>query len=462
MFPIPTYESRRAELVRRLGSGLALFLGNRESPMNYAANVYPFRQDSSFLYYFGIDQPGYTALLDADSGEATVFADDLTIDDIVWTGPLPSVAELAAAGGVADTRPAAALSPALDAARRAGRTIHFLPPYRGEHAVTLLELLAIPPAEQGARASLALVQAIVAMRTIKSDEEIAEIERAVDTTIDMHLAAMRMARPGLREADIAARVTEVALAAGGQLSFPVIATVHGETLHNTYYGNTLKSGDLFLLDCGAEAPSRYAGDLTSTFPVDPTFTPRQREVYDIVLAAHLAALDACRPGVPYREVHRLASRRLADGLSGLGLLRGNLDDAVEAGAHALFFQCGVGHMLGMDIHDMENLGEVWVGYDGAAKSTQFGIKSLRLARPLEPGFVLTVEPGLYFIPELLERWRAEGRFAEFVDYDRAAAYAGFGGVRVEENIVVTDDGARILGKWRPRTADEVEAVRAGG
>jgi Xaa-Pro aminopeptidase len=291
---------------------------------------------------------------------------------------------------------------------------------------------------------------------------VAEIERAVDTTVDMHLAAMAMARPGLRESDVAARVTEIALAAGGGLSFPVIATIHGETLHNHFHGNALKSGDLFLLDAGAESSMGYAGDLTSTFPVDRAFTSRQRDVYQIVLDAHLAAVEAVKPGRPMREIHLLACRRLAEGLKGLGLMKGNLDDAVAQGAHAMFFQCGLGHMMGLDVHDMENLGEVWVGYEGQTKSTQFGLKSLRLARPLEPGFVITIEPGLYFIPELIRRWKAEGRFREFIDYDRLDSFADFGGARIEEDLLVTADGHKILGKPRPRTIPEVEAARQAG
>jgi Xaa-Pro aminopeptidase len=310
-------------------------------------------------------------------------------------------------------------------------------------------------------ASVEFIRAVVEMRVIKSPEEIAEIERAVDTSVDMHVAAMAMIRPGMRESDIAAEVTKIAVAAGGGLSFPVIATIHGETLHNHYHGNTVRPGDLFLLDCGAETESGYAGDLSSTFPVDQAFSPRQRDVYQIVLDAHLAAVAAVTPGRPFREVHLTACRTLADGLKGLGLMKGNLDDAVAAGAHAMFFQCGTGHMMGMDVHDMENLGEVWVGYQGQPKSTQFGLKSLRLARPLEPGFVVTVEPGLYFIPELIRRWKAEGKFTEFIDYGRLETFADFGGARIEEDLLVTADGHRILGKSRPRTIAEVEAVRRG-
>ena len=461
MFPAQTYVDRRNRLTARLSGGLLLFLGNDESAMNYAANTFHFRQDSTFLYFFGVDQPGWAALVDLDEGRTTLFADDLTLDDIVWTGVLPTVAELAAGGGVTETRPAAALASVVKDATARGRAVRFLPPYRPENRIKLFALLGVHPDRQHDAASIELVRAIVEMRAVKSAEEVAEIERAVDTSVEMHLAAMRMVRPGMTEAEVAARVTEIALAAGGQLAFPVIATIHGETLHNHHHGNTLKPGDLFLLDAGAETAAHYAGDLTSTFPVDATFTPRQREVYRVVLDAHLAAVGACRPGVPFRDVHALACRTLAGGLKDLGLMKGNLDDAVAQGAHAMFFQCGTGHMMGLDVHDMEDLGEVWVGYEGRPKSTQFGLKSLRLARPLKPGFVFTVEPGIYLIPELARRWRAEGRFAEFIDYGALEGWLGFGGVRIEENVLVTPEGSRILGKWRPRTAGEVEDVRAG-
>jgi Xaa-Pro aminopeptidase len=459
VFPAQTYVDRRERLQRSFADGILLFLGNDESPMNYADNAYPFRQDSSFLYYFGVDHPGYAGLIDVEEGRTVVFADDLTIDDIVWTGILPTVAELAAGAGVTETRPAADLATTLAQAVARGRTVRFLPPYRGENAVKLFRLLGVHPDEQAAGASTELVRAVVEMRVVKSGEEIREIEKAVNTSVDMHLAAVRIARPGVTEAEIAARVTEIALAAGGGLAFPVIATIHGETLHNHDHGNALAAGDVFLLDAGAETALHYAGDLTSTFPVDPRFTGRQREVYEIVLGAHLTAVEACRPGVSFHDVHALACRSLANGLKGLGLMRGDLDEAVAQGAHALFFQCGTGHMLGLDVHDMEDLGEIWVGYEGRPKSAQFGLKSLRLARPLKPGFVFTVEPGIYFIPELISRWKAEKRFADFIDYDRVESYLDFGGMRIEDNVVVTETGHRVLGKWRPRTVEEVEAQR---
>ena len=460
MFAPATYAARRRTLLdtmTRLGEhGLLLFLGNDESPCNYADNTYPFRQDSTFLYYFGIDHAGFAAVVDLDEGHATVYADDIGIDAIVWMGPQPSVRDLAATAAVDRTAPAAALADSMTAARASGRRVHVLPPYRAENMIRLMTLL---DRRRVPEASVPFIRSVVEQRAVKSAEELADMETAVDLTIDMHLAGMRMARPGMREADIAARVTEIALAGGAGLSFPVIATIHGETLHNHFHGNVLASGDVFLLDCGAESHRHYAGDLSSTFPVDRTFTSQQKDIYRVVLDAHLAAVAAVAPHVPMREVHRTACRRIAEGMKSLGLMTGDMGEAVEAGAHALFFQCGTGHMLGLDVHDMEDLGEVYVGHDGAPKSTQFGLKSLRLARPLLPGFVFTIEPGVYFIPELAHRWKAEGRFTDFVNYAEVERWLGAGGMRIEENVTITADGSRILGKWRPRTIEEVEAER---
>jgi Xaa-Pro aminopeptidase len=438
-----------------------LLLGNDDSPMNFADNAYPFRQDSSFLYYMGLDQPGLAAVIDVDDGSEVIFGDELTIDHIVWMGHLPTITERAEAVGVTTTRPSSQLMEVVHDALLRGRPVHFLPPYRAAHTLQLMDLLGQPAANLENGASLDLIRAIVAMRSIKSAEEIAQIEAAVDMSVDMHVAAMTMARPGMVEAEIAAEVERVARAAGGRLAFPVIATVHGETLHNHSYGNTLQPGDLLVLDTGAENSMHYASDLSSTFPVDVAFTGRQKTVYDIALEAHRAAVAKLAPGVPNMEVHLTAARVIAEGMKELGLMRGDVDEAVAAGAHAMFFPCGVGHMLGLDAHDMENLGEVWVGYDGAPKSTDFGLKSLRLARPLEPGFVLTIEPGIYFIPQLIDLWRSEGRFTQFLDYEKLERWRDFGGLRNEENYLITDSGARRLGKAKPMTVAEVEAIRGG-
>ncbi len=459
MFSTRTYAARREALRKQFASGILLFLGNEDSPMNYAANTFPFRQDSTFLYFFGIDDPGLAAVIDIDSGEEILFGDDLTLDDIVWTGFLPTVADRAARSGVALSRPAGDLAALVGEARRQGRAVRFLPPYRPENAIRLNRLLDLPVPELAGAASVEFIRAVVEMRAVKSEEEIADIEEAVSVTAEMHIAAMRMAQPGLREQDIAAKVTEISLARGGGLSFPVIATIHGETLHNHHHGNVIQEGDLFLLDCGAQTTRGYAGDMTSTFPVGRAFTPRQKDVYQIVLGALEKASAALRPDVPFKEVHLLACEVIAAGMKGLGLMKGNPADAVAAGAHAMFFQCGLGHMMGLDVHDMEDLGEVWVGYEGVPKSTQFGLKSLRLARKLKPGFVFTVEPGAYFIPQLMDRWEAEGLHKEFLAYDKIKEYKGFGGIRIEENFLVTETGCRRLGTPKPKTVEEVEALR---
>jgi Xaa-Pro aminopeptidase len=459
VFPQTTYVDRREILKSRFDGGLLVFPGNNESPMNYADNCYPFRQDSSFLYYFGLDQPELAAVIDVDEGRATIFGDELTIDHIVWMGDLPTIAERAQRVGVEDTRSRSALAGVVQAATRAGRKVHFLPPYRSDTAVELSGLLGLSLEDVPKIASLELIQAVIAQRACKTDEEIAELDAAVDISVAMHRAAIAMARPGMQESEIAAEVERVAVAAGGRLSFPVIATVHGETLHNHFHGNTLSEGDLFLLDCGAETAMGYAGDLSSTFPVSPRFTDRQRLIYELQLASYEKAVSMLAPGTTNREVHFAAARVIAEGMKDLGLMRGNIDDALEAGAHAMFFPCGVGHMMGLDVHDMENLGEVHVGYDGQAKSIQFGLKSLRLGRELEPGFVITIEPGIYFIPQLMDLWRSENHCSEFLDFDALDQWRDFGGIRNEEDYLITEDGARRLGKAKPLTVDEVEALR---
>jgi Xaa-Pro aminopeptidase len=440
--------------------GLLLLLGNDESPMNYGDNAYPFRQDSTFRYFTGVNRPGCAMVVDLEAGQTTLFGDDPTVEDLVWTGPQPGISDLAEAAGIPESAPAGALAEVLRRVQVAGRPIHVLPPYRAEHRLRLFQLLGLSPEAQAAAVSVPFIQAVADLRIRKTAAEVVEIERAVAVSVQMHLVAMTMARPGMKEAEIAARVTEIALAAECGLSFPVIATVRGDVLHNHHYGHTLEAGQLFLLDAGAETPGGYAGDLSSTFPVDQTFSSRQRDVHDLVLKAFLAAVEALRPGVPFQDIHHLACRTLAAGLKDLGLMKGDVDEAVAQGAHALFFPCGLGHLMGLDVHDMENLGEVWVGYQGRPKSTQFGLKSLRLARPLEEGFVLTVEPGLYFMPKLWERWRSERRCLDFIDYDALAAYRNFGGLRIEEDFLVTAEGSRRLGPPKPRTATEIEALRS--
>jgi len=456
MFKAQTYLNRRHNLRMRIDSGIALFMGNDESPMNYADNTYHFRQDSSFLYYFGLNTAGLTGIVDVDEGKDYIFGNDLTVEDFVWMGYQPSLKEQAQKVGIENTGSIPDLEKFLKEAVAKGREIHLVPQYRAENKIKLFNWLGIKLNETQNAASVELIKAVVAQREIKSDEELLEIEKAVNTSVDMHEAAMQMVQPGIMESEITAKVLEIAVKAGGNISFPIIATIHGETLHNHYHGNQLKDGDMLLLDCGAETALGYAGDLSSTMPVAATFSERQKEIYNIVLASHNASIEMLTPGLPFKNIYYESCRVIVEGLKDLDLMKGNAEEAVQLGAHAMFFPCGVGHQMGLDVHDMENLGEVYVGYDGKPKSTQFGIKSLRLAKPLVPGLVLTIEPGIYLVPSLIDMWRAEKRFADFINYDKLEAYKDFGGIRNEENFVITADGYRLIGKQKPKTIEDVE------
>ena len=459
MFAKQTYIKRRHILKQSVGSGLLLFLGNGETGMNYADNIYHFRQDSTFLYYFASDYAGLAAIIDIDEDKEIIFGDELTIDDIVWTGVQPTIKEKCERVGISDTMPMAQLAAYLKKAQAKGQTIHFLPPYRGEHQVWLQELLGIVPAEQKAAVSMKFVKAVINQRNYKSAEEIEQIEEAIGVSVDMHCAAMRAVRPGVTESEIVAIVQAEAAKHNFGLSFPIIATVNGQTLHNHAYGTTpLKDGQMFLLDSGCENAMHYAGDLTTTMPVGRQFTEQQRTVCNILRRAHLAAVNAIKPGVEYRNVHNIVLTEIAKGMVDLGLMKGNPEEAALAGAACMFLPHGLGHMMGLDVHDMENFGEVNVGYEeGRTKSTQFGFKSLRLARALEPGFVFTVEPGIYFIPDLIDKWRAEKQFTDFICYDKLDAWRNFGGIRNEEDYLVFDGGARRLGKYKPMSPEEIEA-----
>ena len=455
---LESYIRRRTRLKKDVGSGLLLFLGNGEVGMNYADNTYRFRQDSTFLYFFGLDFPDLAAVIDIDENREIVFGNELTIDDIVWTGTVPSVHERAATCGISDTRPMNELKAYIDAALRKGQPIHFLPPYRGDHRVWLWELLGVEPAAQADKASVPFIKAIVAQRNHKDLEEIRLIEESVDLSTEMHLAAFRTVRPGIHESEVAAAVEEVACRHGNALAFPTIATVQGQVLHNHGFIHTLHDGEIFLLDAGAETRSHYAGDLSSSMPVGERFTSRQEEIYEIHLASFRAAVETLKVGVPFRDAHIAAATKIAEGMKALGLMKGDPAEAAHSGAYALFFPCGLGHMVGLDVHNMENLGEQYVGYlEGEQKSKQFGFKSLRLARPLEPGFVFTVEPGIYFIPELIDRWQAEHQFTDFICYDKLGPWRDFTGLRNELNYEVMPDGVvRQLGSIKkPMSIEEV-------
>ena len=458
MFPPATFRDRRRRLSKDVGSGLILFLGNDEVGMNYTANVYPFRQDSSFLYFWNVDQPGLTAVIDADSGAETLFGDDVSLADVVWSGPQPSIAERAAQGAVAATAPAAALAEHVAAALKQGRPVHFLAPYRADHTVMLAALLGVPPSGVKEKRSTLLHQAVAAQRLYKSPEEVEDVEFAVEVSGEMYAAAMRSVAPGKKEHEIVAEIARVVMARGCTYSFPPICSVHGETLHNPFYRNTLEAGGWMVLDSGVETPSHYASDITRTIPVSGTFSSQQRAIYEAVLRAQTGAIAAVAPGVPYRDVHLGAAKSFVNDLTALGLMKGNADEAVATGAHALFFPHGLGHMMGLDVHDMENLGEDIVGYGGEPRSSQFGLGYLRLARRLEAGFVITVEPGLYFIPALIDSWKAEGRHSAFINYAEVEKFRDARGCRIEDDVLVTLTGGRVLGPPIPKTIADVEAA----
>jgi len=460
MFQKETYIKRRKSLKEKVAKGLILFFGNDESPMNYTDNPYHFRQDSTFLYYFGIQQPGLTAVIDVDNDREIIYGNEYTVEDFVLMGPQPTVVEKADACGVQTVQPLKELAVLISSAKQEGQTIHFLPLYRPENKIKLLELTGIAPNEITSKFSLDLVKAVVSQREIKTEEEIAQIAQAVDISVDMHIAAMRFAKPGMTEAHVTAEIHKIAIAAGGTISFPIIATKNGQILHNHFHGNTLKEGDMFLIDAGYENEMSYAGDLSSTIPVSNTFTTMQKEIYQVTLDAHQAAIGSLGFKVPFKNAHIAACTTIFDGLKAMGFTKGNAFDAFEAGVHALFFPCGTGHMMGLDVHDMEDLGEVWVGYDGQPKSTQFGLKSLRLAKPLQAGHVFTIEPGIYFIPELIDLWRAQNKFTDFINWNKVDSYRNFGGIRNEEDFVMTENGGELLGKPKPKTIEEIEDIRA--
>ncbi len=428
--------------------------------MNYADNTYHFRQDSTFLYYFGIQRPGLAAIIDVDKDFEIMFGDEYTVEDSVWMGPQPTIVDQAENCSVANVQPSNNLAATIDTAKRIGQTVHFLPLYRTENKIKLQYLLGIAPDEVATKFSVDLVKAVIGQREFKTEEEIVEINQAVDVTVDMHVAAIQFAKPGMTEAQVTAEVHKIAIAAGGNISFPIIATINGQTLHNHFHGNSIKEGDLFLIDAGYENQMCYGGDLSSTFPVNKKFTTEQKEIYQLTLDAHQASIDALGLGIPFKNAHIAACTAIFNGLKSMGLTKGNTSDAVEEGAHALFFPCGTGHMMGLDVHDMEDLGEVWVGYDGQPKSTQFGLKSLRLSKPLQAGHVFTIEPGIYFIPELIDLWRSQKKFNEFIQWEKVDNYRNFGGIRNEEDFVMTENGARLLGKPKPKTIEEIETIRA--
>jgi len=460
MFESKVYTARRRRLRSLMSSGIILMPGNPEAAMNYPANTYHYRQDSNFLYYFGLDHPDFAGVMDIDNGQDIIFGNDVDMDDIIWMGPQPSVKDQAAKAGVSETQPLAKLEPFIREAVAKGRKVHIVRPYRGEVLIWLENLLGVHHSQIKNFISDELIRGIVTMRSIKEDVEIEELEKAIDVAYLMHTTGMKMAMPGVIEQQIAGTIEGIALSHYGPVSFPVILSIDGQTLHNHYHGNTLKEGRMLVIDAGCESALHYASDITRTVPVGLKFSQRQKEIYEIVLKANMDTIKAIRPGIQYKEIHLLAARTIANGLKELGLMKGDMDEAVARGAHALFFPHGLGHMLGLDVHDMEGLGENNVGYDPTiSRSDQFGLAFLRLARKLEPGFVLTDEPGIYFIPALIDQWKGENIFTEFINYEKVETYKDFGGIRIEDDVLVTSDGYRVLGKPIPKTVAEVEGLR---
>ncbi len=462
LFDQQVYTDRRLTLAKNIGTdGIILLLGNEDSSMNYKDNTYLFRQDSSFLYYFGLDVPTLAGIIDTDTGEEVIFGNELTIDDIVWTGILPTVSEMAAMVGVTQTKAYDQVIHYVHKALIAGRKVHILPPYRPENKIKLATWFNASLDDVADYVSVKLIKAVIAQRVIKTPLEIAEMEKAVSTSVDMMLAVIKHTRPGVKEYELVAKAQEAAMANNSRLGYSAIITTYGQILHTHYYGNTLQEGRMVLSDIGAENNMHYGGDLTRTFPVGCSFTTRQKELYEIVLNAMDHAISMLKPGVRYKDIHLAAGQKLVEGLKQVNLMKGDPAEAVEAGAHTMFFQCGLGHMLGMDTHDMEDLGEPYVGYtDTLKKETSiFGLKSLRLGRELEPGFVLTVEPGIYIIPELIDRWQAENKYADFINYDVLNTYRDFGGIRIEDNFLITDSGYHLLGKYLPKSLKEIEGLK---
>jgi Xaa-Pro aminopeptidase len=459
-FSKDVYVSRRKQLSETMQKGLLVFMGNEESSMNYRDNWYPFRQDSTFLYYFGLDISGLVAVIDLDNNKEIIFGNELSIDDIIWTGPQPGLQELAQAVGVQKSGPVTQLVILLQQAQKSGQSIQLLPPYRPENKIKLSDWLntTLPGIEQFI--SVPFIKAVISQREIKEAIELEEMHKACSISADMHLAVIQNAKPGMKEYELAAMAESIAMSHWGRVSYPTILSVNGQVLHNHYHGNTIQDAQMILCDAGAETNRHYAGDLTRTTPSGKRFTGKQEELYTIVLDAMDHAVSLLKPGITFREVHTQACIRLLSGLKQVGLVKGDPEEAVANDAHTLFFQCGLGHMIGLDVHDMEDLGEEYVGYsDILKKGTSFGWKSLRLGKTLQAGFTLTVEPGIYIIPELIDKWKAVNKLGDFINYELLEDYRHFGGIRIEDNYVINGTGSEKLGKHLPKTLDDLYAAR---
>ncbi len=458
MFPPEVYIQRRKKLRELVGKGVILFLGNKEVAMNYAANNYPFRQDSSFLYYFGLDMPGLAGMIDCEMAGEIIYGSDPTLEDVIWVGKQEPLQEKALRAGVSLVKPLERLDGDVFRVIAHSREVHYLPPYREQRRLQLAYYDNLKYEEVDRNASETLIKAVVQQRSVKDAYEIAEIEETLtNITAGAYEHVLDKIKPGNYEYQVAGALEGYILERNCRLAYPTICSVNGQTLHNHYYGNELKKGQLLLIDAGAESARRYATDLTRTYPVGGKFSNQQKEIYQVVLEAQTEAIKAIKPGRPYREVHFIAASAIVKGLKELGLMKGNVEDAVNHGAHALFFPHGIGHMLGLDVHDMEDIGEDFIGYDDEFKrSEQFGTAYLRMAKKLQEGNVVTVEPGIYFIDPLIEKWHSEGRYRDFIDYRAVTKYRTFGGIRIEDDILVTGKGSQVMGKPVAKTEEEIE------
>lgn len=461
MFDTATYIRRRNELKRLVKEGIIILFGNNESPANFPNNgYYPFRQDSSFLYYFGLQRDGLVGIIDIDNDKDILVGNDIDIEDIVWYGSVESMTEMMQRCGAQETLPMKALKTICNEALSKHRKIHFLPPYRHDIKIQVFDLLGVHPIQQKEAASMELIKAVVKMRSVKEQQEIEELERAAVIGYMMHTTAMRLTKPGVTEKFVSGQVDGIAHSYGAMVSFPTIYTQHGEILHGAPSMNKLEEGRLVLCDAGGETLNNYCSDNTRTMPVNGKFTQRQLEIYSIVEACHDYTLELAKPGVKYADVHFAVCRLMFDRLKELGLAKGNTEEAVRAGAHAMFLPHGLGHMMGMDVHDMENLDQINVGFDEETRPNleQFGTNCLRMGRRLEEGFVVTDEPGIYFIPALIDEWKAKKHCAEYLNFDKLETYKDFGGIRIEDDVLITKDGCRFIGKDRiPYHPKDVEA-----
>lgn len=459
MFEPSVYKERRERLKAQMSSGIAIFLGNHEASMNYPSNTYKYRQDSNFLYFFGLAVDNLAAIIDFDENREILVGDNVEIDDIIWMGDQPTMRDLADTCAVAETLPSAKLAEFVATAQAKGRKIHFTPPYRDDNKITLASLTGIPVAEIRDHASVELIKAIVTLRTIKEERELDQMRAACEIGYKMHTAVMERCIPGVCERELAGIAEGITLSYGNGVSFPVILSQHGETMHNHSHDAILTKGNMLLMDAGAEGLMNYCSDNTRTMPVGGTFSKKQQEIYEIVLKANMDCIEAARPGLYNKELHDNACRIITNGLKALGLMKGDTEEAVRLGAHALFMPHGLGHQIGLDVHDMEDLGENYVGYDETIqRSPLFGTAYLRMARELKPGCVITVEPGIYFIPQLIDIWKKENKLADFICYDKVEEYRDFGGIRIEDDVLITKTGHEVLGPGIPKTVAELKEI----